>query len=308
MAGLRSTGDPVGLDKGLSAPKPLVSGSGTSRMLKWRSGMCLEVGFPGRSGSNDNHGGARPNGMLRIARIRKDIFKMRSSIGKIGRRLSVVIVFALAMTGATVASAGATVPMWEFTFPEAMVPSGGQVVIEGPTSGTVVTCTSTSGSASVVGFRGNLVTLRFTGCTAKINSIPVGKCASAGLAEGEITTKSLVATPEYISKASHEVGLIFNYGGGTSTVASFNCPGSSASIRGEFMAKITPINVLTAEFPLALKGTKEVQELTQFENEKGEKVTLSTFGIEWNEGAFKNASIGTTGLALKLSKGARITA
>jgi hypothetical protein len=262
--------------------------------------------FPRRSGSNDNHGGARPNGMLRIARIRKGISNMKSSIGKIGRRLSVFVVFALAMTGATAASAGATVPMWEFTFPEVMIPSGGQAVIEGP--GIVLTCTSTSGSGEVSGFRSNLQTLRFTGCTAKIGEIPVGKCSSAGLAEGEITTKSLVATLEYISKASHEVGLIFNHGGGTSTVASFKCPGTSASIRGEFMAKITPIKTLTAEFPLALNGTKGVQELTQFENEKGEKVTLSTLGIELNEGAFKNASIGTTGLVLKLSKQARIQA
>jgi hypothetical protein len=231
---------------------------------------------------------------------------MKSSIGKIGRRLSVVIVFALAMTGATVASAGATVPMWEFTFPEAMVPSGGQVVIEGPSA--VVTCTSTSGSAEVAGFRSNPVTLRFTGCTAKISGISVGKCSSVGLAEGEITTNSLQMTPEYISKATHEVGMIFNHGGGTSTVASFKCPGSSVSIRGEFMAKITPIKTITTEFPLALNGTKEVQELTQFENEKGEKVTLSPFGMELNGGAFKNASIGTTGLLLKLSKGALIQA
>jgi hypothetical protein len=248
--------------------------------------------------------------MLRIARIRKDISNMRSSIGKVGRRLSVVMVFALAIMGATVASAGAagTIPIFEFEFPEFIAPAGGQVIMETPTLGTVVTCTSTTGSGEVSSFKSFSVTFRFTGCTAKIGAIPVGKCTSAGLAEGEITTKGLVATPEYISKASHEVGMIFNYQHGSSTVASFTCPGNTVSIRGEFMAKITPINTLVTNFPLALNGTKGTQELTQFENEKSEKVTLSPFESQWNGGTFKKTSIGATGLSLKFSSGARLRA
>ncbi len=235
---------------------------------------------------------------------------MRSTLGKVGKRIGLVSVLALATMGVGVASASATMPIFEFTFPEAIVPSGGPLVIEESTSGTAVTCTSTGGSSEVAGWKSNPMTFRLAGCTGKISGIAVGKCTSAGLPEGEITTKSVIATVEYISKTNHEVGMIFNHGGGASTVASFSCAGGSfpATLRGEFMAKITPIKTMTTNFPLTLKGTKGTPEYTQYENEKGEKVALSPLEISWSGGAFQKASLAATGLSLLFSKSALIQA
>jgi hypothetical protein len=142
----------------------------------------------------------------------------------------------------------------------------------------------------------------------KYSGISVGKCESAGLAEGEIETKMLETRLEYISKTSHEVGMVFNYGGKASTVATFNCPlGLKEALRGEFMARITPVNTLSLKFPLALNGTKGTPEFTQYENEKAEKVTLSP--LEIGEGAaFEKGNFKSTGLALEWSKEARIQA
>jgi hypothetical protein len=237
---------------------------------------------------------------------------MGSSARKVGRSLGTVVVLALAMMGVTVASAAATLPEFEYTLPDSIAVSGGQMVVESASESlhSAVTCTGTSGTAEITGGHKEfaLISLRFKGCTTKFGGILTVKCTSAGLSEGEITTtKSLTTRLEYLSKASHEVGLIFNYGGKTSTVASFSCGGMPGVMRGEFIAKMTPVNVLATEFSLVLKGTKGTPEYTQFENESGGKTTVSPLEIGFSE-KFEKANLNATGLALKLSKQARIQA
>jgi hypothetical protein len=222
-------------------------------------------------------------------------------------------VLALAIVGTTVASAAAALPQLEYTLPEAVVVSGGQMVIETPSESvhSPVTCTSTSGTGEMTGGQKEFaaLTLRLKGCLiTKLSGIPVKiSCTSAGAAEGEIVTKSLGVRVEYISKASHEVGLIFGYGKKAATVASFSCAGYAASVSGEFMAKMTPVGVLATKFPLALKGAKGAPEYTQFENESGAKVALSPFEFAFNASVEK-ANLNATGLTLEFSNAARLQA
>jgi hypothetical protein len=226
---------------------------------------------------------------------------MRSSTSKTGRKLSVVIVLALAMFGATVASASANIPRFEYTLPNSLSATGGQMVIESA-SGFSITCKSTSGVGTLTLTKNNPITLRFKECKTS-GIIP---CTSSGLASGEIGTNSIQTRLEYLSKASHEVGLIFNAEGKASTVATFVCAGITETMRGEFMAKITPVKVGANKFPLALSGTKGTPGITQYENESGEKVTLSP--LEIGSTSFSKASLSATALSLVFASTAEIQA
>jgi hypothetical protein len=148
--------------------------------------------------------------------------------------------------------------------------------------------------------------LTLKGCGLNFFGIMV-KCASASAAEGEIVAKTLTTRVEYISKVTHEVALVFNSGGKNSTVATFKCGSNEEAIRGEIIAKITPVKVLTAKFTVAFKGEKETQELTQYENEKGEKVTVSPLELGTG-GVFEKGSLNSTGLSLNFSKQSEIKA
>jgi hypothetical protein len=233
---------------------------------------------------------------------------MGSSVKKLGRRLGVIIALALSVTGATVASAQAGLPEFSYTLPTSPSFSGGQMVLESESPRGPVTCTSTTGEATWTAYKSVSAILRLKGCTQTLFGFRFS-CASAGLAEGEIATKTLAARVEYLSKAHHEAGMIFNAGGKTSTVASFVCGGSEpGAIRGEFLAAITPVNTYTGRFSLLLTGAKGTPQYTQFEKENGEKVTLYPLEVDFDEEPFTRANFKASAFAFMVTKNAELKA
>jgi hypothetical protein len=228
---------------------------------------------------------------------------MRSSIKISGRKLGVALALMVAAMSVATASASAQTPEFGFEFPEAATYSGGQVVFEG-TRSISVKCETIAGTTSLTGFKQFSSALTLKGCGASFFGIPA-KCSSAGAIEGEVVANTVNARLEYISKAAHEVALILNSGGKNSTIAAFRCGGEEETLRGEVVARITPVKTLTTRFPLAFNGAKGVQELTQYESEKGEKVTVSPLELGTN-GGFEKSSLKSTGLALVFSKSADI--
>lgn len=230
---------------------------------------------------------------------------MRSSMRGSGRKLGGALALVIAAMSVATASASATLPELSYTLPEAISYSGGQMAFEGSTS-TSVKCETVAGTTELSGFKQISSTLKLKGCNLSFFGIPA-KCSSAGAAEGEVVAKTVNARLEYISKAAHEVALILNYGGKNSTIAAFKCGSEEEAIRGEVIAKITPIKTLTASFAIAFKGSKGTQELTQYENEKGEKMAVSSLELGTG-GTFEKSSLNSTGLSLVLSKQAEIKA
>jgi hypothetical protein len=231
--------------------------------------------------------------------------EMRSSIKIGGRTVGLALVLGVAAMSVATASASAALPEFGFEFPESATYSGGQMVVEG--SGNIsVMCGTVVGATSWTGWKQFTSALTLKGCSLDFYGI-VEKCSSAGAAEGEVVAKSVNTRLEYISKATHEVALVFNSGGKNSTVAAFKCGSSVEAIRGEVIARITPVKVLTAKFTVTFKGAKGVHELTQYENEKGEKIAVSPLELGF-EGLFEKASLNSTGLSLQFSKEAEIKA
>jgi len=228
---------------------------------------------------------------------------MRSSMRGSGRKLVVVLAIMVAAMSVATASASATTPEFSFELPESVTYSGGQITFEGAKN-ISVKCETIVGTTSVTGFKQFSSALTLKGCNASLFGIPA-KCSSAGAAEGEVVANTVNARLEYISKAAHEVALILNSGGKNSTIATFKCGSETEVIRGEVIARITPVKTLTTKFPLAFSGAKGVQELTQYENEKGEKIAVSPLELGTN-GVFEKSSLNSTGLALLFSKSAEI--
>jgi hypothetical protein len=230
---------------------------------------------------------------------------MRSSMRGSGRRLGVVLALTVAAMSVATASASATLPELSYEFPESIAYSGGQMAFE-DSANISVKCETVAGATTLTGFKQFSSALTLKGCSLSLFGIAL-KCSSAGAAEGEVVANTVSTRLEYISKAAHEVALILNSGGKSSTVAAFKCGGEEEALRGEVIAKITPINTLTTKFTVAFKGSKGTQELTQYENEKGEKVTASPLELGTG-GTFQKTSLNSTGLSLVLSKQADLKA
>jgi len=169
-----------------------------------------------------------------------------------------------AICAVTSASASAALPE--------QVPASGKLTISSGASvfetkaGEKVSCTKDSGSGEITGAKTSTGTVTFESCTATFAGLKF-KC-STGSTEGNIVTE-LKNELVYINKAKKEVGL-------DSVLAkelTIKCGGfETLKVKGSTICPISPINSKTKTLTLTCTQKKGVQEPTEYENEKGEKV------------------------------------
>jgi hypothetical protein len=231
---------------------------------------------------------------------------MPSRFTSIPARFGLLLAVALATAGITAASASAALPELEYTLPNAFTISGGETTLETGGTRSPVHCASATGSGEMKNQKEITSYLKLKECTFKISGI-TGKCTSAGAAAGEIVTKTMVTELVYLAKATHEAGFVFDYLGKNATIASFKCGGEEATVRGELVSRVTPVNTKTTSFTVGLKGAKGVQEYTGYEGSAGEKLTASPFE-EGVKGVFETADANATGLAISFATAVTIRA
>lgn len=196
-------------------------------------------------------------------------------------RTMVLSLLATCAIGA-VASASASAALPE------QVPASGKLTISSGASvfetkaGEKVSCTKDSGSGEITGAKTSTGTVTFEGCTASLLGVKI-KCQTG--AEGDIVTE-LKNELVYINKSKKEVGL-------DSVLAkelTIKCGSfETLKVKGSTICPISPINTKTKTLTLSCKQKKGVQEPTEYENAKGEKVKditetkgegLKTFAFE----------------------------
>jgi hypothetical protein len=229
-----------------------------------------------------------------------------------GRRkygLAVAVAISVAMiAGIGPASAAAEFPEFAPLEKNAATLSGGEVTFEAKEGLVPVHCTKVTAGVELLNVKeftsGKII---LTGCTAVLS----GSCTSEGAAKGEIITSAVKMRLAYIAKTSKEVGLVINYAksGEVLTLANFKCEKTltKATLRGPVIARLTPVNTFTQSFALGLKGSKGVQEVTQYESEGGGKVTAFP-EASFNGGTFKQADFNIPTLELHWIKNCEIVA
>jgi hypothetical protein len=231
---------------------------------------------------------------------------MRSTFTSTAARLGLLLTVALATAGIAAASASAALPELEYTLPLTLKYAGGEATFERST-GEPVHCKTVGGGGEPKGPKEFTSKLEMKECTIKVAGI-TAKCTSAGLLAGEIVTKSMSVRLVYLSKAAHEAGLVYDYGGKNATIASFKCGGGiNVALRGELIGKVTPVNTITTSLTLSVKGSKGVQELTKYENEAGQQMTASPFEEGVNE-SFAAGDANMTGLSIVFGSGVEVRA
>jgi hypothetical protein len=206
--------------------------------------------------------------------------------------LSLAALLAIGSFQALAATAASATPHFEggparFSF------TGNATTIESGTAS--VTCQAVGGSAE---FLPNELNGKLTlkGCSGKVSGIPIAHCTSSGAATGEIRTNELGDRLVYLSQAKHEVGMLFGAGEVT-PFASFACGANNEVLKGSLLARISPVNTITAHFPIAAIGKGGVQELSQYEGEKGEKLSAQ-LELSPGGGPFKVADLNASGFEL----------
>jgi hypothetical protein len=208
---------------------------------------------------------------------------MESRQRRVPRRLGIATVLTLIAFGVAAGSAYAYVTPW-FNPGGSWIQRGENIKLVAHEGAFTVKCPTMEGSARSSAYSGSLESSwGFSSCTTSIG----GTCTSPGEPAGHIrTTKA--AYPEaalfYLSKATHEVGVVFNRSptGGQLTFMTFSCSGGfiggthTLTVRGSALAKIGPVKVEAETFQLnlgALSGEPWVPLLTEYEyveyDEKG---------------------------------------
>lgn len=181
---------------------------------------------------------------------------------KIGLALALVVAISV---GAS-ASASAATPELVNKEGKALIKNhytgtSGQVTFE-TVGGTRVQCKSASGGGKMDTVNSGEATIIFQGCTSTGFS-----CKTPGAKAGEIVepgSGKLV----YISKSSKTVALLIEIETGREVV----CSGIKILLRGDIIGQVGPVNTFKTAFSDSAKQAKGVAEVTEYENEKGEKV------------------------------------
>lgn len=208
------------------------------------------------------------------------------------RILGLAVAAVLALSAVAASGASAALPEFTGPFPKAFTSTSGKGTLE-TKAGRKVTCEADTNTGKITGAKSDEATVKFTGCKIEKTGVTL-TCTSPGAKEGEIVVEVL-STLVYIKEAApKEVGIVLKPKTGT-TFVTFKCVGKSifgtveesVTVRGEVIGVITPINTLTSTFTLAFKQTKGVQEPTEYENEKKEKVKaiLETEGVGTGTGS-----------------------
>jgi hypothetical protein len=225
------------------------------------------------------------------------------------RRTSVGVVLAavLAVCAIVAASASAARPEYTPLEKNAFNLAGGEVTLEASGGIVPIHCKKASGPVEILNVKEFVGTIALTECSATL----AGACTTKGAAKGEIVAKGIHMRLAYTAKATHEVGLVINpqSTGEPTTLFAFACEHivAEAKLRGAAIAKLTPINTMTKVFTLGLKGASGLQELTQYENESGVKVTASS-EMSFNGGTFTAADVNAATLELQGIKFSEIVA
>jgi hypothetical protein len=192
-----------------------------------------------------------------------------------------------AVSGVATASASASEPEY-WVWPNSILQSpGGEVTLEAAGSKFSVRCKSSQANWELTTFKSGFAHPAFKECKSNLGT----SCKSTNTSvPGEITTK-LSWKLVYLSKATHEVGTLFQGTEAMGGWTTFSCgAGTSSTLRGSAVARTTPVNVKAGTFTMALQGTHGIQEFTQYETEGGGKATAA-LEMSSNAGAFGAASI-----------------
>jgi hypothetical protein len=215
--------------------------------------------------------------------------------------VAALAVFATGIVGAS--SASAALP--EFTAPYANqfeVAKGGTHVFATVGKRNIL-CLSLAAKGEITGAKVATATLTLKGCGGF-----EAKCTTAGAATGEIKTAELEGKPAYINNQLG-VGVDLQAKGG-GNFAEFACGAETVKIRGSVIGAITPVNVPTSAFYLNLTGAGGVQNPTEYENEKAEKVKdiLETEGTGPKPFAFEQTELSGPRLEAITSKATQVKA
>lgn len=215
--------------------------------------------------------------------------------GKRRHGLGVALAAMLTIGAIAATSASAAFPEYAPLSPNAFTLTSGEMIFEQSGGLTGIHCKKANGAFSLIDVKEFKGSIAFKECSALL----AGSCASEGAAEGEIIAPNVPLRLEYLSKASHEVGIILNYKSSGEAVAltSFKCKKllTKATLRGPLVAKMTPINTLTRNYTFGLKGSGGLQELIEYEKEGGSKVTAFP-EMTINGGAYKAADLNAENL------------
>jgi hypothetical protein len=218
------------------------------------------------------------------------------------RNAVVAVAAVCAMSVVMASAASASLPEYS-PIPNKFELASGEVTLETATAGKTVHCKTTTGPVELHTFQSFTGQISFNGCKA----IGEKACTTTGATAGTIKA-NVPMQLVYLAKATHEVGIVFNYqeSGKVTTFATFGCGAgfTNLTLRGAVIAQVTPVNKKVKAFTLALSGSKGTQGLTQYENTKGEKVTV---GLELGETEFQKASLNASGLELQMEKEGEIS-
>ncbi len=126
-------------------------------------------------------------------------------------------------------------------------------------SGEKITCEKDKNTGEVTGEKTDKSEITFEGCTAF--GLP---CDTSG----KVIVIHVTSKLAYINEKEKKVGLVL----ALETEPTITCGGiEKLKVRGDTICPLTPVNTLTKVFTLTCKGTKGVQEPTEYE-EGGKKV------------------------------------
>lgn len=206
----------------------------------------------------------------------------------ISKRALVALIAVLALSAASAASALAALP--EFgasTFPvKYTFASSRNVTFSAEGDNSYITCTG-GGTAEgeITGAKALTARFDFKGCTYAFGSGGENGCATEGASLREIRSESLKGSLVYISKASKEVGIVFNpYEKAKEfkelapppTFATFVCNEGGGkfkmTLRNGVTVPVASLNTLTKSYALKFAVSKDLQVPAEYENAGGEKV------------------------------------
>jgi hypothetical protein len=183
------------------------------------------------------------------------------------------------------AGASAASPVLEFVvpgnaFPVSFSTESGPMSAEMVGFSSLVHCTASRGTGKITGARSTVSEYQFTGCRTEKGSNQECKTESAGTEE--ITTGPIEADLVYIDRASDEVGMLLNPGGGT--YISFECGGEKAEGTGPFLAPVSPINRKALSFAAVLNQSESMQTPDEYEGPFGELLKAIPMGKRGSHG------------------------
>lgn len=198
------------------------------------------------------------------------------------RLVGLVSTLAFVIT-AMAATPAYAVELPEFTLKTNGKTTGGAVTINNHL-GVVYTCTSWAGTTTSTGGAGGNYSLTFSECTATILTVKMA-CRSLGDAyDNENAPKhgTILSSGQYFlvpgGAQTPPVSMLL-----LGNQLHIECTNETKTIahllaeRGWVLATFSPRNAKTKEFKLAFKGKEGKQELTEWENDKGE---VTKIGLE----------------------------